>query len=437
MGFGPKNGVQTTSSSSRGDSSSPSSSGKTLSMFGWCTPASAESWTTNPSSSSNRSMLRSGVSDILSPPVTLLLIQNSQWNPAWATNMQTSEITSRLLRSTWKCNLHKPLKRHLFDPPDVPLRSMLKSNAYTSSQSSWLQCLRDDYIYDENFHKLGIDVHSHSNPHKLQKCVETSWCHLTNTSCKSWLLRLLRSSLQPFCHDGKQQYANTCLKLWWSNLIKSQEAELWKLHHSSPQNWIQDLGHSHHPQVHTHMIPRSTGFFQLNHLTLEWKLDQLQNTVPPFLQPIQKNQTCSQTYYGKRNPAWTIGMHTFEKWHEINVDPRKAIWRHAQTKHLWNVLSAKSPTDFFKTFSSASRCGLLHPPLKNNSFLGCISKLDSPFLSRGFFHSWWSHIKLSRHSWPLYVEFRLSICTPSASSEPTLLQCSFGGTQWRTLEWCR
>ena len=122
-----------------------------------------------------------------------------------------------------KCNVHKPLKRHLFDLPDVPLRSMLRSNAYTSSQSSWLQCLRDDYIYDENLHKLGIDEHSHSNPHKLQKCVETSWCHLTNTSCKSWLLR---SSLQLFCHDGKQQYANTCLKLWWSNLTQSQEAEL-------------------------------------------------------------------------------------------------------------------------------------------------------------------------------------------------------------------
>ena len=122
------------------------------------------------------------------------------------------------------------------------------------------------HVYDENLHKFGIDAHSHCNPNKLQKCVETSWCHLTNTSCKSWLLR---SSLQLFCHDGKQQYANTCLKLWWSNLIKSQEAELWKLHQSSPQNWIQDLGHSHHPQVHKHMIPRNAGFFQLNHLTLE------------------------------------------------------------------------------------------------------------------------------------------------------------------------
>ena len=74
---------------------------------------------------------------------------------------------------------------------------------------------------------------------------------------------------------------------------------------------------------------------------------------------------------------------------------------------------------------------------KTTDFLTVYRNLDSPFLSRGFFHSWWSHIKLSHHSWPLYVEFRLSICTRLASSEPTLLQCSFGGTQWRTLEWCR
>ena len=201
MGFGPKNGVQATSSSSRGDSSSPSSSRKTLPMYGGGTA----------SSSSNRSMLISGVSDILSLQMTHYQCKNSQRNP-WATDMQTSEINTQLLRSTCKnatCTNHS--KRHLFDLPDVPLRSMLRSNAYTSSQSSWLQCLRDDYIYDENLHKLGIDEHSHSNPHKLQKCVETSWCHLTNTSCKSWLLR---SSLQLFCHDGKQQYANTCLKLW-------------------------------------------------------------------------------------------------------------------------------------------------------------------------------------------------------------------------------
>ena len=198
IGFGPKNGVQTTSFSSRGDSASPSSSIKTLPMSGGGTA----------SSSSNRSMLISGVSDILS---------------LQATDIQTSEINTRLLRISWKMQCAQPFKRHLFDLPDVPLRSMLRSNAYTSSQSSWLQCLRDDYIYDENLHKLGIDGHSHSNPHKLQKCVETSWCHLTNTSCKSWLLR---SSLQLFCHDGKQQYANTCLKLWWSNLTQSQEAEL-------------------------------------------------------------------------------------------------------------------------------------------------------------------------------------------------------------------
>ena len=106
-------------------------------------------------------------------------------------------------------------------------------------------------------------------------------------------------------------------------------------------------------------------------------------------------------------------------------------------RHLLNVLSAKIPNDFFKSFSSASRRGMLHPPFKNNSFLGCTSKFESPFLSRGFVHSWWPHIKLSHHSWLLYVEFRLSICTRLALSEPTLLQCSFGGTRWRTLEVCR
>ena len=136
-------------------------------------------------------------------------------------NIWNQHTASQKYMKNATCTNHS--KRHLFDLPDVPLRSMLRSNVYTSSQSSWLQCLRDDYIYDENLHKLGIDGHSHSNPHKLQKCVETSWCHLTNTSCKSWLLR---SSLQLFCHDGKQQYANTCLKLGWSNLTQSQEAEL-------------------------------------------------------------------------------------------------------------------------------------------------------------------------------------------------------------------
>ena len=185
------------------------------------------------------------------------------------------------------------------------------------------------------------------------------------------------------------------------------------------------------------MIPRSTGLFQLNHLTLEWTLDQLQNTIPPFLQPIQKTRTCSQTDYGKRNPAWTTCMQTFEKWHEINVDPRNAIWRHVQTKTSVECSFCKISNDFFKSFPSASRCGILHPLWKNNSFLGCISNLDSPFLSRGLVHSWWPHIKLSHHSWLLYVEFRLSICTRLALSEPTLLQCSFGGTRWRTLEVCR
>ena len=88
-------------------------------------------------------------------------------------------------------------------------------------------------------------------------------------------------------------------------------------------------------------------------------------------------------------------------------------------------------------FSSASRCGILHPLFKNNSFLGCTSKFGSPFLSKGFVHSWWFRIKLSRHSWLLDAEFRLSICTRLALSEPVLLQCSFGGTRWRTLEVCR
>ena len=91
MGFGPKNGVQTTSSSSRGDSSSPSSSRKTLPMFGGGTA----------SSSSNRSMLISGVSDILSLQMTQNRCKNSQWNP-WATDMQPSEINTRLLRRTCK-----------------------------------------------------------------------------------------------------------------------------------------------------------------------------------------------------------------------------------------------------------------------------------------------------------------------------------------------
>ena len=50
IGFGPKNGVQATSSSSRGDSSSPSSSRKTLPISGGGTS----------SSSSNKSMLISG-----------------------------------------------------------------------------------------------------------------------------------------------------------------------------------------------------------------------------------------------------------------------------------------------------------------------------------------------------------------------------------------
>ena len=133
----------------------------------------------------------------------------------------------------------------------------------------------------------------------------------------------------------------------------------------------------------------------------------------------------------------TTCMQTFEKWHEIKVDPRTAIWKHVHTKTSVKCSFCKISNDFFKSFSSASRRGMLYPHLKNNSFLGCTSKLDSPFLPRGFFHSWWPHIKLSRHSWLLYVEFRLSICTRLASSEPTLLQCSFGGTRWRTLEVCR
>ena len=91
IGFGPKNGVQATSSSSRGDSSSPSSSRKTLPMSGGGTA----------SSSSNRSMLISGVSDILSLQMTHSQCKNSQRNP-WATDMQTSEINTRLLRSTCK-----------------------------------------------------------------------------------------------------------------------------------------------------------------------------------------------------------------------------------------------------------------------------------------------------------------------------------------------
>ena len=91
IGFGPKNGVQATSSSSRGDSSSPSSSRKTLPMSGGGTA----------SSSSNRSILISGVSDILSLQMTHYQCKNSQRNP-WATDMQTSEINTRLLRSTCK-----------------------------------------------------------------------------------------------------------------------------------------------------------------------------------------------------------------------------------------------------------------------------------------------------------------------------------------------
>ena len=119
MGFGPKNGVQTTSSSSRGDSSSPSSSGKTLSMFGWCTPASVESWTTNPSSSSNRSILTSGVSDILSLLVTLLLIQINEMllEPQTCKHLKSTHCFSEVHE---KCNLHKPLKKASLWPPRCP-----------------------------------------------------------------------------------------------------------------------------------------------------------------------------------------------------------------------------------------------------------------------------------------------------------------------------
>ena len=64
-------------------------------------------------------------------------------------------------------------------------------------------------------------------------------------------------------------------------------------------------------------------------------------------------------------------------------------------------------------------------------------KFGSPFLSKGFVHSWWFRIKLSRHSWLLDAEFHLSICTRLALSEPVLPQCSSGGIRWHTLEVCR
>ena len=42
-----------------------SSSGKSLPIFGWFTPASVESWTIKPSSNSNKSMLTSGPNEVV------------------------------------------------------------------------------------------------------------------------------------------------------------------------------------------------------------------------------------------------------------------------------------------------------------------------------------------------------------------------------------
>ena len=259
------------------------------------------------------------------------------------------------------------------------------------------------------------------------------WNHFLRNTHKT---SLGSSGLQLASHGGIQMNEHTCLKLLW-NILAVSASELWNSLHLSPQSFLQDLGNSMVPQAHIHTIPRSTGLCQLNHLTLEWKLDQLQNTIPPFLQPIQKTQTCSQTDYGKRNPAWTICIQTFEKWHEINVGPKMQSEDMCKQRPLLNVLSAKSPMTSSILFHRLRGVGCFTHLSKTTAFLAVHRNLDSPFLPRGFFHSWWFRIKLSRHSWLPYVEFRLSICTRSALSEPTLLQGSFGGTRWRTLEVCR
>ena len=106
------------------------------------------------------------------------------------------------------------------------------------------------------------------------------------------------------------------------------------------------------PQVHTHthMIPRSTGLCQLNHLTLEWKLDQLQSTIPPFLQPIQRIRHVPKQSMAKET---LLEPHAYRR---LRNDMKSTWITEMQTDdmckqgHLLHVLSAKSSTEFAKSF---------------------------------------------------------------------------------------
>ena len=129
-------------------------------------------------------------------------------------------------------------------------------------------------------------------------------------------------------------------------------------------------------------------------------------------------QTCKRLRHDMKS-TWMPQMQSEDMWKQ---------------RHLLNVQSAKSPTDFSIPFSIGFKVWDDPPTFQKQQLSWLYIEMESRFLSRGFFHSWWSHTARGRHSWPLYVEFLLSIGTLSASSEPTLLQCSSGGTQWHTLE---
>ena len=360
-------------------------------------------------------------------------MQNSQRNP-WATDMQTSEIESRLLQDYLQMQLSPTPQKDIF-------------------------------------HALGVSFITPRCPSEIcaqKQCLHFFTILLTAICDRGWCLRLNASQNRDWCKKSRKSkntsvVCGKCLKpllldfsslpmvasRWMNTRAWSCDETSWKYRHLScgilctgrlrvlSKTWsIQWFLRFILIHIWFHIIlgPASWIIWLWNGNLISSKIQFLHSFTQVRLKRIRH---VSQTVYGKRNPAWTTCIQTFENLAWTHHESQKCNLKTCANKTFCCMFFLQNPQWFLPSFSSASRCGMLHPLFKNNSFLGCKSKFGSPFLSKGFVHSWWFRIKLSRHSWLLDAEFHLSICTRLALSEPVLLQCSSGGIRWHTLEVCR